>query len=90
MTAWHDALFRLAPGRDVNQYIFNEVLKTQFLQRMRVRVLNPMHFPSGALYFHSDWRLEQTEEPCVIHNNFIVGRERKLTRFKTHNLWYLP
>jgi hypothetical protein len=89
MDAWHAALVRLVPGRDVNQYVFNEVLKGQFLDRLRIRVLDPVKFPSGALYFDARWRGQQQEGPSVIHNNYIIGRDRKLARFRQHGLWYL-
>ena len=87
--AWHSALVHSVPGRDVNQYLFNDVLKGQFLAKLRVRILDPIKFPSGALYFDARWREEQNEGPAVVHNNYIIGRERKLARFKRLGLWYL-
>jgi rhamnogalacturonan II specific xylosyltransferase len=89
MAAWHEALFRLTPGRDVNQYVFNEVLRDQFLSQLRVRVLPAEAFPSGALYFNQNWREELAGPPSVVHNNFIIGRERKLRRFKDLGLWLI-
>ena len=91
MSAWHEALVRVVPGRDVNQYLFNEALHSHFLDpgKLRVRVLDPQKFPSGALYFDAKWRVEQEEAPAVVHNNYVVGRERKLARFKREGLWYL-
>ena len=87
MAEWHAALTRLGSGRDVNQYVFNEVLRG-FLTVVRVRVLDAGLFPSGALYFDARWR-DRNPDVAVVHNNYIIGRERKLRRFRELGLWFL-
>jgi hypothetical protein len=42
-------------------------------------------FPNGYNYFTKNI----SNEPYIIHNNFIVGIENKINRFKQNNLWFL-
>ena len=45
-------------------------------------------FPSGRLYFET-MSNQDREKIVVLHNNFIVGKEKKITRFKNFHLWAL-
>jgi hypothetical protein len=42
-------------------------------------------FPNGYNYFIKNI----SSDPYIIHNNFIVGMENKINRFKQNNLWFL-
>jgi hypothetical protein len=42
-------------------------------------------FPNGYNYFTKNI----SKDPYIIHNNFIVGIENKINRFKQNNLWFL-
>lgn len=42
-------------------------------------------FPSGHDYFVQGRR----NKACVVHNNYIIGIERKIQRFREANLWQL-
>ena len=44
------------------------------------------YFPSGNIYFESMSKVER-DEVVVLHNNYIVGKDRKIQRFKSFDLW---
>lgn len=41
-------------------------------------------FPSGKIYFTESYR---NMSPIIVHNNYIVGVQKKIARFKTYGLW---
>lgn len=49
-------------------------------------VLPMHHFPCGDTYF-GVMSAKAREDSVVIHNNFIVGLQRKIQRFKNFQLW---
>ena len=53
-----------------------------------VGILDPAGYPNGARYF--DNRSECWETPVLVHNNYIVGLQNKMDRFKKHGLWFIP
>lgn len=45
-------------------------------------------FPTGGLYFkNKTWVKETKGMHVIIHNNYIVGFEKKIKRFKEYDLW---
>ncbi|KAL8114095.1 hypothetical protein AgCh_021102 [Apium graveolens] len=45
-------------------------------------------FPTGGLYFKNpDWVQETKGMQVIIHNNYIVGFEKKIKRFQEYGLW---
>lgn len=50
---------------------------------LNVKQFSKELFPSGFDYFQ-DYMQEQA---CVIHNNYIIGIDKKIERFKEFNLW---
>ncbi|CAI7774273.1 unnamed protein product [Closterium sp. NIES-53] len=68
-----------------------------------VGVLPQKLFPPGWLFFRGDsnmppgtreepwWRLEEEEKARVVtvHNNWLMGKSKKLARFKKNKLWKL-
>jgi hypothetical protein len=67
-------------GTQRNQHIFNELLSSMLL---KTTVLPVNKFPSGFHYFQGD----QRKNAVVVHNNFIIGHDAKVARFKSHGLW---
>ena len=65
-----------------DQQGFNAMNKSM----LRIQKLDNTLFPSGYLYFKvfSD---EQRSNSVVVHNNFILGHDVKVRRFKTFGLW---
>ncbi|PKA56051.1 rhamnogalacturonan II specific xylosyltransferase [Apostasia shenzhenica] len=47
-------------------------------------------FPSGGLYFKNEtWVSETKGKHVIIHNNYITGFEKKITRFRHFGLWFV-
>ncbi|KAE8679542.1 UDP-D-xylose:L-fucose alpha-1,3-D-xylosyltransferase 1 [Hibiscus syriacus] len=45
-------------------------------------------FPTGGLYFKNNTWVQQTKGMhVIIHNNYILGFEKKIKRFRDHGLW---
>ena len=44
-------------------------------------------FPNGELFFEK-MPLKYRSDVVIVHNNFLVGKEQKIQRFKHFNLWY--
>lgn len=45
-------------------------------------------FPTGGLYFkNKTWVKETKGMHAIIHNNYIVGFEKKIKRFRDYGLW---
>ncbi|XP_010415001.1 PREDICTED: UDP-D-xylose:L-fucose alpha-1,3-D-xylosyltransferase 3 [Camelina sativa] len=47
-------------------------------------------FPSGGLYFRNEtWVNETKGKHVIVHNNYIIGYDKKMKRFQDFNLWLL-
>ncbi|KAF2582256.1 hypothetical protein F2Q68_00002506 [Brassica cretica] len=45
-------------------------------------------FPTGGLYFkNKTWVKDTKGKHVIIHNNYIVGFEKKIKRFRDYGLW---
>ena len=77
---WRDAL-KVKPM--LNQPAFNQLVKQS---QIKIKGLESKHFPSGRLYFEKFSR-EERAGVVVVHNNWIIGHDNKLERFKNMNLW---
>ena len=66
-----------------NQPLFQKVV---FELSADGKVLPMKHFPSGRRYFEVMTGKERADVN-VIHNNFIIGKENKIQRFKAFDLW---
>jgi rhamnogalacturonan II specific xylosyltransferase len=61
---------------------------------LKVAKLDSDKFPNGLKYFgsqltfHSQMNLKTTK-PIVVHNNYIIGKNKKLLRFKHFHLWLI-
>ncbi|KAL9228890.1 hypothetical protein vseg_004420 [Gypsophila vaccaria] len=45
-------------------------------------------FPTGGLYFkNKTWVRETKDAHVIIHNNYILGFEKKIKRFRDYGLW---
>jgi hypothetical protein len=66
-------------------WAFVQTLINQALKRhaMVVRGLPRELFPSGKAFFSPSF----AGAPAVVHNNYIVGHDAKVDRFKQRGLW---
>jgi hypothetical protein len=53
----------------------------------QIGLLDPAGYPNGHRYFQE--REKCWETPVLIHNNFIIGLDKKVARFKSHGLWFV-
>lgn len=74
-------ILRLPQKKLCNQGPFNDMVKR--VEGLSINVLDPNLFPPGRVYFSH----EQPEGTVVLHNNWIVGRRKKILRFKKIGLW---
>jgi len=95
LQAWD---LELANNPQLNQPLFNRLIKQNLANVGR---LDRQLFPSGDLYFgeegvrseeplwgSSDFRIFHRHTQVVwVHNNWIVGKEKKIQRFKNAGLW---
>ncbi|XP_038061661.1 uncharacterized protein LOC119732270 [Patiria miniata] len=76
---------RLKPDQEV----MNKLIEQRKVPRLKVRVLDSKHFPNGKLYSSREWRGYHKRDVVVMHNNFIIGHDKKLERFHNYGLWLL-
>ncbi|XP_038044160.1 UDP-D-xylose:L-fucose alpha-1,3-D-xylosyltransferase 1-like [Patiria miniata] len=69
-----------------DQVVMNHLIRTKKVPRLQVRVLNWDRFPNGKLFFNETWRRERSDF-VVVHNNWIVGHDTKVERFRNLNMW---
>lgn len=50
-----------------------------------IRVLDRDLFPNGYAYYSEN----RKEKAIIVHNNFMIGIDTKIAKFKTEGLWYL-
>lgn len=83
----------LQSNPQLNQPIFNSLLRSTEIPEIRHGGLEEMKFPPGRLYF-DEWLKEGMEserqnkmETMVVHNNYIIGHDAKKERFQDQGLW---
>ncbi|XP_057813840.1 UDP-D-xylose:L-fucose alpha-1,3-D-xylosyltransferase MGP4 isoform X1 [Cryptomeria japonica] len=70
-----------------DQPAFNWALN-KTADQVRLYLLPQYAFPSGGLYFKNEtWRKETEGKHVIIHNNYIVGFDKKIKRFHDFGLW---
>lgn len=77
-------LFPLVGEPQMFQPLFNELLHTAKL--VRHQPLPAIEFPNGGRYFGNVME-EERKKAIIVHNNFIMGHDAKVVRFKEHGLW---
>ena len=76
--------------RKPDQLVLNNIINRRLVAKLKVSNLDPNRFLSGHYYFDDEWR--QTHpgvNPVMIHNNWIVGHDAKVERFKRLGMWYI-
>ena len=61
-------------------------------RRLCIQGLNTDFFPAGYQYFavnsNTGYSNDKYADAVVVHNNFIIGHDKKKERFKKFNLWH--
>lgn len=66
-----------------DQIILNKIALQKY--KNNIGILNPDLFPNGKHYYEEN----RKKEAYLVHNNWMVGVEKKINKFKEENLWYL-
>jgi hypothetical protein len=66
---------------DINQIKFNSLVKKSEIKH---KPLPRSVFPDGRLYFARGIR----RNVVIVHNNYIIGHDNKVQRFKSVGLWW--
>jgi rhamnogalacturonan II specific xylosyltransferase len=86
--AWYEAT---KEGNSEDQLPFNRILGPVH-KSINMTILEPYHqFPPGWMYFENPhwYKANQQPEPVFIHNNWIVGPDKKRERFKNVGKWLI-
>ena len=71
----------LSKSNQLNQPLFNKLIHNSSISHSP---LSSRLFPSGNLYFKGN---KSNTDVVVIHNNYIIGHDQKVKRFKKYGLW---
>jgi len=66
-----------------DQLIVNEIALKKY--RDNIAILSPDLFPNGHVYYNEGKR----ENAYIVHNNWMVGVDTKIQKFKEEKLWFL-
>ncbi len=90
LTHWEN---ELKSNHQLNQPIFNSLLRSPTLSMIRHGGLGEIEFAPGRLYF-DEWvkgsdvlERQNKKTTMVVHNNYIIGHDAKKRRFEQHGLW---
>ncbi|XP_072032610.1 uncharacterized protein [Amphiura filiformis] len=73
-----------------DQGVLNKLIKKRSVPLLKVKVLDPDKFLSGHFYFDEEWRTKNPQvKPVMLHNNWIIGHDVKVQRFKNLGMWLL-
>jgi len=75
-----------ADGGTSDQKVLNIVIQET---KPNIEILDLKDYPNGSRYFNNIDLIYKDYKPKIIHNNYIIGTQNKIDRFKKHNLWFL-
>ena len=75
-----------ADGGTSDQKVLNIVIQET---KPNIEILDLKDYPNGSRYFNNIDLIYKDYKPKIIHNNYIIGTQYKIDRFKKHNLWFL-
>ncbi|XP_072032622.1 uncharacterized protein [Amphiura filiformis] len=73
-----------------DQVVLNQLIMKCMKNKngVKVKVLDPNLFVSGQFYFNDDWRSKNPHvQPVMLHNNWVIGHDVKVQRFKKIGMW---
>ncbi|XP_072032632.1 uncharacterized protein [Amphiura filiformis] len=76
-----------------DQIILNLMIRKRNIPKnIKIKYLDPDKFISGKYYFNDEWRKNNSEtilNPVMVHNNWMIGHDKKVKRFRKHGLWFV-
>ena len=76
---WNNALMQ---KNQLNQPVFNSLLHESSVKYLE---LSTVQFPSGQVLWQNI--AAKIPQAVVVHNNFIIGKQSKISRFQQSKLW---
>lgn len=78
-------------GGGADQKALQESIKNLRDKNMIIKLetLDLKEYPNGARYFKNLNTIYKNYKPNIVHNNYIKGTDKKIRRFKRHNLWFI-
>jgi hypothetical protein len=70
-------------GTDDDQLIMNRIALQKYIDN--IAILPEDLFPNGNVYYQQG----RKENAMIVHNNWMVGVETKIQKFKEEKLWFL-
>ena len=68
-----------------DEFVMNQIY---FQMGIRASALPYWHYPVGAVFFKGDGMNGMIQKDAyILHNNYIVGNQNKIERFKKFGLW---
>ena len=84
---------KLANGTQPDQIILNLMIRKRDLPKnITIKYLDPDKFIAGKYYFNEQWRTNNSKtvlNPVMVHNNWIIGHDKKVQRFQKYGLWFI-
>lgn len=86
---WNFILTKI-PDRLLDQDVLNSLIKRKYSTNntMNIKPLPFEQFVAGSLFWNQVWRQShKLENMVVVHNNYIIGHDKKKQRFMAAKLW---
>lgn len=68
---------------DDDQLIMNHIGLSKY--RQHIKLLSKELFPNGRMYYQEN----KKENAMIVHNNWMVGVENKILKFREEGLWFI-
>jgi len=73
-----------------DQFFAGRAMAATYKQPFKYHLLNQLDFPNGFVYWQKGMKRGMSNSgPFIVHNNFIVGVQPKINRFKASGFWYI-
>lgn len=82
-----DVILIAANTPEHDQKVINSVSSWGYKNLIKPLVLPEKLFPNGRVYFLDQQPQTTQDTPVIVHNNFLLGLESKIHRFRENFLW---
>lgn len=88
--AFMDSVLRFLNPLVCDQMSMRRFVDEPFLgSQLNAAVLDRLAFPNGTAFFDLKAPQRLSVQPCIVHNNCIIGHDSKVRRFVDFGLWRL-
>lgn len=75
-----------------NNFEDDQILLNRFLEgpyKDNFEQLPQREFPNGKIFYEPNLKAELRESAYMVHNNWIIGIDEKISRFKAEGYWFI-